>query len=48
MLEIKCDNRLDVPKIIVIGVGGGGNNALDRMITSSIAGAEYIAVNTDI
>lgn len=48
MLEIKCDNRLDIPKIIVIGVGGGGNNALDRMITSCIVGAEYIAVNTDI
>ena len=33
--------------IKVIGVGGGGGNAVDRMIRSNIAGLEFIAVNTD-
>lgn len=33
--------------IKVIGVGGGGNNAVDRMIAANIRGVEFIAVNTD-
>ncbi len=33
--------------IKVIGVGGGGNNAVNRMIDSGIKGVEFIAVNTD-
>jgi len=33
--------------IKVIGVGGGGNNAINRMIESGIKGVEFIAVNTD-
>ncbi|MBR6782114.1 MAG: cell division protein FtsZ [Clostridia bacterium] len=33
--------------IKVIGVGGGGNNAVNRMITSSIKGVEFVAINTD-
>lgn len=37
----------NVPKILVIGVGGGGNNALDRMIESKLSGVNYLAVNTD-
>ena len=48
MLEIRYDNKAEGPKIIVIGVGGGGNNALDRMIDSHLSGAEYVAVNTDV
>ncbi len=36
-----------IPKIRVIGVGGAGNNAVNRMIDSNITSAEYIAVNTD-
>lgn len=48
MLEIKCKNNGEVPKIMVIGVGGGGNNALDRMISSCTSPVEYVAVNTDI
>ena len=48
MLEIKCDKYASGPNILVIGVGGGGNNALDRMIQSGLAGVKYIAVNTDI
>lgn len=34
-------------KIIVIGVGGAGNNAVNRMVEESIGGVEFIGVNTD-
>jgi len=34
-------------KIRVIGLGGGGNNAIDRMITANLQGVEFIAANTD-
>ncbi len=34
-------------KIKVVGVGGGGSNAVDRMINSQLSGVEFIAVNTD-
>ena len=34
-------------KIKVIGVGGGGNNAVNRMIDAGVSSAEFIAVNTD-
>ena len=33
--------------IKVIGVGGGGNNAVNRMITSNIRGVEFVSINTD-
>ena len=33
--------------IKVIGVGGGGNNAINRMIASGVKGVEFIAINTD-
>src|SRR3989338_4512056 len=36
-----------VARIKVLGVGGGGGNALNRMIKSNIKGIEFIAVNTD-
>ena len=36
-----------VIKIKVVGVGGGGNNAVDRMIRSGVKGVEFVAVNTD-
>ncbi len=35
-------------RIIVIGVGGGGNNAVNRMIEAGIKGVEFIVVNTDV
>jgi len=38
---------MDGPKILVIGVGGAGNNTVNRMARVSVAGAELIAVNTD-
>jgi len=34
-------------KIKVVGVGGGGQNAVNRMIEEGIQGVEFIAVNTD-
>ena len=47
MLEIKSGNAEFAAKIIVVGVGGGGNNAVNRMIDEGIVGVEYIAINTD-
>lgn len=42
------DDTIDVgANIKVIGVGGGGNNAVNRMISSNIRGVEFITVNTD-
>ena len=35
-------------KIKVIGVGGAGNNAVNRLIESGLQGAEFIVVNTDM
>ena len=43
-LDTTLDNLV---KIKVIGVGGAGNNAVNRMIASNIVGVEFIAVNTD-
>ncbi len=37
----------DVTQIKVIGVGGGGGNAINRMVASGVQGVEFIAVNTD-
>jgi len=34
-------------KIIVVGVGGAGNNAVNRMIDEAIAGVEFLGINTD-
>ena len=36
-----------VAKIKVIGVGGGGNNAVNRMIHAGITSAQFVAINTD-
>ena len=33
--------------IRVVGVGGGGSNAVNRMIAENIAGVDFIAINTD-
>ncbi len=35
------------PTIRVIGIGGGGNNAVDRMIENDVKGVEFVAMNTD-
>ena len=41
------DNYESGVNIKVIGVGGGGNNAVNRMIASNIRGVDFIAINTD-
>ena len=42
------DNRItSIAKIKVLGVGGGGNNAVNRMIDAGVTSAEFVAVNTD-
>jgi len=46
MLELDNERELTA-KMIVIGVGGGGNNAVSRMISEGLAGVEFVAVNTD-
>ena len=48
MLEIKTDENETACKIIVIGVGGAGNNAVNRMVEEEIGGVEFIGVNTDV
>lgn len=35
-------------KIKVIGLGGGGGNAVNRMVESGVKGVEFIAANTDL
>ena len=47
MLEIKTTEAESSAKIIVIGVGGAGNNAVNRMIDENIGGVEFVGVNTD-
>ena len=47
MLEIMTNEAESAAKIIVIGVGGAGNNAVNRMVDEAIAGVEFIGVNTD-
>ena len=47
MLEIMSNEAESSAKIIVIGVGGAGNNAVNRMIDENIAGVEFIGINTD-
>ena len=41
------DNFEELAKIIVIGVGGGGGNAVNNMIDSGLQGVEFVAINTD-
>ena len=47
MLEIMTNEAESSAKIIVIGVGGAGNNAVNRMVEEQIGGVEFIGVNTD-
>ena len=47
LLEIKSNETDAAARIIVVGVGGAGNNAVNRMIDESITGVEFIGVNTD-
>lgn len=47
MVEIMSIGAESSAKIIVIGVGGAGNNAVNRMIDEKIGGVEFVGVNTD-
>ena len=47
MFEIEDTSLNALAKIKVIGVGGGGSNAVNRMISLGLEGVEFIAVNTD-
>lgn len=47
MLEIKTNEADAAAKIIVVGVGGAGNNAVNRMVDESISGVTFIGINTD-
>ena len=47
MLEIMTNEADSAAKIIVVGVGGAGNNAVNRMIDENIGGVEFIGINTD-
>ena len=44
MLEIMTNENNAAAKIIVIGVGGAGNNAVNRMIEENIQGVEFVAL----
>lgn len=47
-MPFEIDNQMDDEVLIkVIGVGGGGNNAVDRMIEDGLDGVEFISINTD-
>src|SRR5438445_11311941 len=49
--DIRIHYHDEVPrgaKIKVIGVGGGGNNAVNRMIAAKVEGVEFISANTDV
>ena len=48
-MEFSIDNSVNSGAIIkVIGVGGGGGNAINRMIEENVKGVEFIVVNTDV
>ena len=48
-MEFSLDNNINNGAVIkVIGVGGGGGNAVNRMIDENVKGVEFIAANTDV
>ena len=48
-MEFSFDTDLTSGAVIkVIGVGGGGGNAINRMIEEGVSGVEFIAANTDV
>ena len=47
MFEIEMDDR-PAASIKVVGCGGGGGNALNRMVDCGVVGVDFIAVNTDV
>ncbi len=47
MADIRSPISGVIPKISIVGVGGGGGNAINNMITEELQGVEFIAANTD-
>ncbi|MGX8728246.1 MAG: cell division protein FtsZ, partial [Lachnospiraceae bacterium] len=47
MLEITNNETEAAARIIVVGIGGAGNNAVNRMVDETIGGVEFVAINTD-
>ncbi len=50
MIRIKiADEHAEHPAVLkVVGVGGGGSNAVNRMIAAGIHGIEFVTINTDV
>ena len=47
MIEVSADNKTESARIMVIGVGGGGNNAVNSMVEDGVLGVTYACLNTD-
>jgi cell division protein FtsZ len=47
MFEL-IEEKGTIPKIKVVGIGGGGGNAVDRMIMEGLEGVDFISINTDL
>lgn len=47
LIEIKFNEPENAAKIVVVGIGGAGNNAVNRMIDENIEGVEFVGINTD-
>jgi len=47
LLEIKSNDIEAAAKIIVVGIGGAGNNAVNRMVNENITGVEFVGINSD-
>lgn len=48
MIEFQQEEQNTFASIKVVGCGGGGNNAVDRMVEAGIRGVDFIAINTDL
>ncbi len=47
MIEVRSNDEEMTAEILVVGVGGAGNNAVNRMIAEGIKGVEFACINTD-
>ena len=47
-MSFQFDNEfVDGVQIKVVGVGGGGGNAVNRMVVAGVQGVEFVSINTD-
>ena len=47
MIEFQNEEQDNFASIKVVGCGGGGNNAVNRMVDAGLRGVEFISINTD-